>query len=499
MIRDRYTPSVISRLPGDGGESAEFDDPWPSPAELARDAADQSAQDAYAAEQAARLQGLMDRYNALPTLPAAGGYATTHPPFPVLAGAPPPFAHPDGPQGNHEHWTDAASGQLMHRFMHQPGVVHRGPLGGPYNQQLRDPQRGLGEFDPAYCRVLTIRGPTCIVGEHDPDDPYPGAPAWLTENPQLGGDDASLDPAWVVRLGLDLPRADRGIGFVPPLQAGVNIRWYGTPPTDLFGFGNTGVPDESIPDPRNAECPHIVRMEALNAYWTWEWRLPVRWLPRELWPDGYEPAQTAGDDLTGTRVPVTLANSYSLSNTPYGWVIRFPGETDFHAADTSPGGSAEAYWPTYWDLRYRWAAFDPWTTSFPGSQVAPYVLERDGVASGPSGSYYRVTCSDHAVTPEGLAFPATWPAPGAFSAPLGPGTQVVWWGGGTDISPDRNPRWEIRTRWTAPITPQVLRDAGCARPLLVERYSLGVVPRDVVYRREAGTAPPMPPCGRRAL
>ena len=25
---------------------------------------------------------------------------------------------------------------------------------------------------------------------------------------------------------------------------------------------------------------------------------------------------------------------------------------------------------------------------------------------------------------------------------------------------------------------------------------LGVVPRDVVYRREAGTAPPMPPCGR---
>ncbi len=26
---------------------------------------------------------------------------------------------------------------------------------------------------------------------------------------------------------------------------------------------------------------------------------------------------------------------------------------------------------------------------------------------------------------------------------------------------------------------------------------LGVVPRDVVYRREAGVAPPMPPCGRR--
>ena len=28
---------------------------------------------------------------------------------------------------------------------------------------------------------------------------------------------------------------------------------------------------------------------------------------------------------------------------------------------------------------------------------------------------------------------------------------------------------------------------------------LGVVPMNVVYRREAGTAPPMPPCGRRAL
>ena len=26
---------------------------------------------------------------------------------------------------------------------------------------------------------------------------------------------------------------------------------------------------------------------------------------------------------------------------------------------------------------------------------------------------------------------------------------------------------------------------------------LGVVPRDVVYRREVGVAPPMPPCGRR--
>ena len=26
---------------------------------------------------------------------------------------------------------------------------------------------------------------------------------------------------------------------------------------------------------------------------------------------------------------------------------------------------------------------------------------------------------------------------------------------------------------------------------------LGVVPRDVVDRREAGVAPPMPPCGRR--
>ena len=150
-----------------------------------------------------------------------------------------------------------------------------------------------------------------------------------------------------------------------------------------------------------------------------------------------------------------------------------PGETTYHAVDTSPGSSAEPYWPWYWDLRYRWAAFDPWTTSFPGSQVAPYVLERDGVASWPSGSYYRVTCSDRAVTPEGLAFPATWPAPGEFSAPLTPGTQVVWWGGGTDISPDHNPRWEIRTRWTAPITLQVLRDAGCARPLLVERYSLG--------------------------
>ena len=27
--------------------------------------------------------------------------------------------------------------------------------------------------------------------------------------------------------------------------------------------------------------------------------------------------------------------------------------------------------------------------------------------------------------------------------------------------------------------------------------SLDVVPRDVVYRREAGVVPPMPPCGRR--
>ena len=26
---------------------------------------------------------------------------------------------------------------------------------------------------------------------------------------------------------------------------------------------------------------------------------------------------------------------------------------------------------------------------------------------------------------------------------------------------------------------------------------LAVVPRDVVYRREAGVVPPMPPCGRR--
>ena len=31
----------------------------------------------------------------------------------------------------------------------------------------------------------------------------------------------------------------------------------------------------------------------------------------------------------------------------------------------------------------------------------------------------------------------------------------------------------------------------------LERNSLGVVPRDVVYSREAGVAPSMPPCGRR--
>ena len=35
-------------------------------------------------------------------------------------------------------------------------------------------------------------------------------------------------------------------------------------------------------------------------------------------------------------------------------------------------------------------------------------------------------------------------------------------------------------------------DGTFARPV-----SLGVVPRDVVYSREAGVAPRMPPCGRR--
>ena len=29
--------------------------------------------------------------------------------------------------------------------------------------------------------------------------------------------------------------------------------------------------------------------------------------------------------------------------------------------------------------------------------------------------------------------------------------------------------------------------------------TLGLLPTNVVYRREAGTAPSMPPCGRRAL
>ncbi len=48
-----------------------------------------------------------------------------------------------------------------------------------------------------------------------------------------------------------------------------------------------------------------------------------------------------------------------------------------------------------------------------------------------------------------------------------------------------------------------LRDLfeGVPSALLVDRSvpRLGVVPTNVVYRREAGTAPPIPPCGRRAL
>ena len=36
-------------------------------------------------------------------------------------------------------------------------------------------------------------------------------------------------------------------------------------------------------------------------------------------------------------------------------------------------------------------------------------------------------------------------------------------------------------------------------PGFVQQPLLAVVPMNVVYRREAGTAPPMPPCGRRAL
>ena len=37
--------------------------------------------------------------STLPSFPKGDGYATWPAPFPVLAGAPPPFAHPDGPQG----------------------------------------------------------------------------------------------------------------------------------------------------------------------------------------------------------------------------------------------------------------------------------------------------------------------------------------------------------------------------------------------------------------
>ena len=496
IMRVRNEPGVLLKIPLDGRENSWFADPWPSlvetlaaaAAEAAADAEDarlQAAQDARAAERATRLQGLMDRYNALPTLPAAGGHATTHAPFPVLAGAPPPFAHPNGPQGTHEHWTDTASGQLMHRFMREPGVIHRGPLGGPYNQQLRDPQRGLGEYDPAYCRPLRRSGLTCIVGEDDPDAPWPGAPSQLTERPHFGGIAAAVDPAWAVHLGLDLPRADRGIGFVPPLQAGVNVRWYGTPPSDPLSYDPIGFPDESLPDPRNASCPHVVRLDILNTGWGWEWGFGLSGLPRELWPAGYEPVQPTGDDLSGLMVPITLENSYSLTNTPYGWVIRFPGETTHHAADTSPGGSAEPYWPNHWGLRYRWAAFDPWVTPA-NLTTAVYVLARDGVASWAPGSYYRVTCSDRAVTPEGLAFPATWPAPGEFSAPLTPGTQVVWWGGGTDDDPDADPRWQDRTRWRQSITAAALHDAGCAAPTLIEHYRPGDATGDPMREHYAG-------------
>ena len=38
-----------------------------------------------------------------------------------------------------------------------------------------------------------------------------------------------------------------------------------------------------------------------------------------------------------------------------------------------------------------------------------------------------------------------------------------------------------------------------ADPLIVGRQTLAVDPTNVVYRREAGATPPMPPCGRRAL
>ena len=39
--------------------------------------------------------------------------------------------------------------------------------------------------------------------------------------------------------------------------------------------------------------------------------------------------------------------------------------------------------------------------------------------------------------------------------------------------------------------------SGSPRPLML--VVLDVVPTNVVYRREVGTAPPIPPCGRRAL
>ena len=43
--------------------------------------------------------------------------------------------------------------------------------------------------------------------------------------------------------------------------------------------------------------------------------------------------------------------------------------------------------------------------------------------------------------------------------------------------------------------PSVIPASGITSPVRHGPY-LVVVPKDVVYRREAGTAPPMPPCGR---